>query len=292
MFRFGFSGNVQPLGVIQIPTGSIFDVVSGVTRASDGRWFASRAVTGRLLEFSGPGTFAVVRPPVVPQGFLDISSYGMVADAANSRLYLSRSIINNSNEEWHIAILDINTRAILGRIPTPEMVITALTLDSQGDLLALESDFLSDTNVVHRFDPFTGELLGVVDLPLQGILWAITEHDGLWYFVNNVNILIEFDPIEAIVTRSRRLPETVIGQQLASMIVDEPLPANAELRCGPIDSQRSNGSFGSLDINDIVGFAGEFVTGHPNADIAEPSGVHEINDVMSYVTIYADGCRN
>ena len=48
--------------------------------------------------------------------------------------------------------------------------------------------------------------------------------------------------------------------------------------------------FGVLDLNDVTGFVGAFLAGEPPADLAEPFGVIDLSDISAFVGEFLAGC--
>ena len=57
--------------------------------------------------------------------------------------------------------------------------------------------------------------------------------------------------------------------------------------CNPADIAEPHGV---LDIDDVLSFLGAFAAGEPPADLAIPSGVFDIDDVLSFLTAFSTGC--
>jgi len=48
--------------------------------------------------------------------------------------------------------------------------------------------------------------------------------------------------------------------------------------------------FGVLNFNDVIAFLTAFSSGDPSADLAEPFGVLNFNDIVAYLTLFGQGC--
>jgi len=48
--------------------------------------------------------------------------------------------------------------------------------------------------------------------------------------------------------------------------------------------------FGILDLNDVTGFVAAFLAGEPLADLAEPFGIIDLSDISAFVGEFLVGC--
>lgn len=302
LFRFGFSGAVERVGHLEVPVPTgILGIVTGLTLTEDGRWFAINTFTGNLIEFAEPGTFSIVRPPVVPQFSAEFANYSMLADSASSRLYQARQNWLHPARVNQIAVADLDSRTPLYTINlTNRNTFTGMSLDGAGRLLLLtKSGTNASQSMVLTVNPVTGAELGTVMLPNSlSATWGLREVDGKWYYMNG-GTLVEFDPVARVVTRSRAIVGPALDEVIVELEVEPAVVINAVTgepepqppqRCGPLDISTTHGSYGVLDTNDVLTYAFDFVAGRPSADIALPSFTLDMHDVMTFVTIYDDGC--
>ena len=59
---------------------------------------------------------------------------------------------------------------------------------------------------------------------------------------------------------------------------------------GPCNAADTAPPYGTLDIDDVLTFLGDFAAGDPAADIAPPAGVLDIDDVLTFLGAFAGGC--
>lgn len=121
---------------------------------------------------------------------------------------------------------------------------------------------------------FTEELIEVPGAGYTTYQFTATAPEGFTTFVRP--IVAFFESVGTGELRSATVDNAVVQ-----------LTSDVSQQCNAADVTEP---FGTLDIDDVLGFLNAFAAGDPIADLAAPQGTLDIDDVLAFLNAFAAGC--
>jgi len=189
--------------------------------------------------------------------------------------------------------IDLSDPSIISTTPRPDQnaydsdgeSVYVLSIDDRGvDRFALEEGTL----VKRAFDISSSPNFGglIYDLNIVDDLLVLDYESGRDYYLLNDPIFpqyLGFGNYSAPTSGNLvRIDETIVGSGITTIDVtgcDGPLcPADLAI------------PFGLLDFNDVLTYLTRFAESDPSADLIEPIGVLDFNDVLGFLSLFTSGC--